>query len=65
MDHQQAVAVSADLLQGYRVDVAGNALPAQETVDDFNVRNLGLQIRYRYELAPLSYSICGVWTWRL
>jgi hypothetical protein len=24
-------------------------------VDDFNVANLGFQIRYRYELAPLSY----------
>jgi hypothetical protein len=24
-------------------------------VDDFSVSNLGFQIRYRYELAPLSY----------
>jgi hypothetical protein len=24
-------------------------------VDDFSVKNLGFQIRYRYELAPLSY----------
>ena len=26
-----------------------------EPVDDFSVRKLGFQIRYRYELAPLSY----------
>ena len=26
-----------------------------EPVDDFSVRNLGLQLRYRYEFAPLSY----------
>ena len=24
-------------------------------VDDFSVTNLGFQVRYRYELAPLSY----------
>ena len=30
-------------------------MPSDEPVDDFNVSNLGLQIRYRYELAPLSY----------
>ena len=30
-------------------------MPTDEPVDDFNVRNLGFQIRYRYELAPLSY----------
>jgi hypothetical protein len=50
----QAVAVNARLRQGYRV-IAGNAVESSETVDDFSVRNLGFQIRYRYELAPLSY----------
>jgi hypothetical protein len=51
----QAIAVNADLRQGYRVDTAGNAIPTDEPVDDLSVRNLGLQIRYRYEIAPLSY----------
>lgn len=51
----QAIAVNADVRQGYRIDPTGTALPTQETVEDFSVRNLGLQIRYRYELAPLSY----------
>lgn len=51
----QAIAVNADLRQAYRVDPSGVALPSVEPVEDFSVRNLGLQIRYRYELAPLSY----------
>jgi hypothetical protein len=51
----QAIAVNADIRQGYRIDPAGTAVPTQETVEDFSVRNLGLQIRYRFELAPLSY----------
>ncbi|MFC4309268.1 DUF5916 domain-containing protein [Steroidobacter flavus] len=51
----QAVAVNADIRQGYRVDPSGNALPTDEVVNDFSVRNLGLQVRYRFEIAPLSY----------
>jgi hypothetical protein len=51
----QAVAVNADIRQGYRVDLSGNAVPTQETLEDLSVRNLGLQIRYRFEIAPLSY----------
>jgi hypothetical protein len=30
-------------------------LAVNETLDDFGLNNLGFQIRYRYELAPLSY----------
>jgi hypothetical protein len=33
----------------------GEALASTDVVDDFSVRNLGFQIRYRYELGPLSY----------
>lgn len=51
----QAIGVNARLRQGYRVDAAGNAVASDEPVDDFSVRNLGFQLRYRYELAPLSY----------
>lgn len=51
----QAIGLDADLLQAYRVDARGNAVPTAEPIDDFSVRNLGFQIRYRYELAPLSY----------
>jgi hypothetical protein len=51
----QAIAVNAELRQGYRLTRAGNVLPSDEPIDDFSVRNLALQIRYRYELGPLSY----------
>jgi hypothetical protein len=37
------------------VDGSGSAVPTAEPVDDISVRNLGFQIRYRYELAPLSF----------
>ncbi|HEY0940112.1 MAG TPA: hypothetical protein VGE08_08455 [Steroidobacter sp.] len=47
--------MSADIRQGYRIDLTGNAMPTDEAVDDFTVRNLGLQLRYRYEIGPLSY----------
>jgi len=51
----QAIALNAKLRQAYRVDDAGNAIASDDPVQDFSVRNLGLQIRYRFELAPLSY----------
>lgn len=51
----QAIGIDARLGQAYRVDPAGNALETNDAVDDFNVRNLGFQLRYRYEMAPLSY----------
>ena len=34
---------------------AATPIATDDAVDDFSVRNLGFQIRYRYELAPLSY----------
>jgi hypothetical protein len=51
----QAIALDADLRQAYRVGATGHALATDELVEDFSVRNLGFQIRYRYEVAPLSY----------
>jgi hypothetical protein len=51
----QAIALDADLRQAYRVGATGHALATDDLVEDFSVRNLGFQIRYRYELAPLSY----------
>jgi hypothetical protein len=30
-------------------------VPTDEVIEDFNVRTLGLQVRYRFEIAPLSY----------
>ncbi len=51
----QTLAIDAQLRRGYRVDASGNAIASDEPIDDFSVRTLGFQIRYRYELAPLSY----------
>lgn len=51
----QAIGLSAQLRQAYRVNPGGDAIPTDEPVDDLAVSNLGFQIRYRYELAPLSY----------
>jgi hypothetical protein len=51
----QTLAIDAQLQQAWRVDASGNAVASDEHIDDFNVRTLGFQIRYRYELAPLSY----------
>jgi hypothetical protein len=51
----QALAIDARLRQAWRVDPSGRARPVDDPVDDFSVRNLGFQVRYRYELAPLSY----------
>jgi hypothetical protein len=51
----QAIGVNARARQGYRVDTRGNAIATDELLEDFSVRNLALQLRYRFELAPLSY----------
>ena len=51
----QAIALNAKIRQAYRVDDAGNAIASDDPVGDFSVRNLALQIRYRFEIAPLSY----------
>jgi hypothetical protein len=51
----QAIGLDARARGGYRVAANGRAVASAEDVEDFSVRNLGLQIRYRYELAPLSY----------
>lgn len=51
----QAIGVNAAAKQGYRVDSFGTAVPTAEPIDDFHVQNLAFQIRYRFEIAPLSY----------
>lgn len=50
----QALAISAKATGAYRV--LANTQPAMtgEEVPDFGVRNLGFQVRYRYEVAPMS-----------
>jgi len=57
----QAIGLDARLRQAWRVDVDGTPVAVDEPVDDFSLRNLGFQVRYRYELAPLSdlYVVYG------
>jgi hypothetical protein len=50
----QTLAVGAKLRQAYEIDPEGRAVPSDEHVDGLGVANLGFQIRYRYEIAPLS-----------
>lgn len=51
----QAIGLHAPLRDAWRVSTGGRALPSDDPVDDISVRNLGVQLRYRYQLAPLSY----------
>jgi hypothetical protein len=51
----EAIGLDARAEQAWRVQPDGTPLAADEPVDDFSLRNLGFQVRYRYELAPLSY----------
>jgi hypothetical protein len=57
----QALGLDARLLQAYRVNGGMRAVAVDDPVADFSVRQLGFQIRYRYELAPLSdlYVVYG------
>jgi hypothetical protein len=51
----QAIAIDARIRESWRVDSTGTAARSSDEIDDFSVRNLGFQIRYRYEIAPLSF----------
>ena len=50
----QAIGMDARLTQAWRTEADGTPVPVDDHVDDFSLRNLGFQVRYRYELAPLS-----------
>ncbi|MGI9286378.1 MAG: DUF5916 domain-containing protein [Pseudomonadales bacterium] len=62
----QWVGVEADALQGFALSSSGRPRRSGTAVDDFSVSDTALQIRYRYELAPLSdiflvYTRGGLW----
>ncbi|GIX38270.1 MAG: hypothetical protein KatS3mg127_1509 [Silanimonas sp.] len=50
----EAIAIDAEARALWRVDGAGVARRTGEALDDFALQNLGFQLRYRYEIAPLS-----------
>ncbi len=51
----EAIGLDAQALQAWRVAPDGMPLAVDEPLADFGLRNLGFQVRYRYELAPLSH----------
>ncbi|MDB6164166.1 MAG: hypothetical protein JWL98_1598, partial [Xanthomonadaceae bacterium] len=50
----ETIALDARTRQAWRVAPDGTPVASNDPVSDFSLRNLGFQIRYRYELAPLS-----------
>jgi len=57
----QALAIDAPLRQAWRAAADGTPVPTSDPIGDFSLANLGFQIRYRRELAPLSdlYVVYG------
>lgn len=51
----QVIGLDSRLRGAWEVAPNGRAVASAQAVDDFNVRNLGVQLRYRYRLAPLSW----------
>jgi hypothetical protein len=51
----EAIGLDAKARQGWRVAADGTPVASDDEIPDIGLRNLGFQIRYRYELAPLSY----------
>jgi hypothetical protein len=50
----ETIALNAHALRAWRVAPDGTPVASNDPVSDFSLRDLGFQIRYRYELAPLS-----------
>ena len=50
----QWVSVTADALSGHQLSGSGRISPSTTPVSDFSFSDTALQIRYRYQLAPLS-----------
>jgi hypothetical protein len=50
----EAIGLDADARALWRAAPNGVATRTDEALDDFALRNLGFQVRYRYQIAPLS-----------
>ena len=50
----EAIGLDAEARVLWRVAPGGAASRTTEPLDDFALRNLGFQVRYRYQIAPLS-----------
>lgn len=51
----EALGLDAQALRSYALAADGTPVDIGRQHADFGLRNLGFQVRYRYELAPLSY----------
>ncbi len=51
----EALGLDAEAKRAWRISADGKPVRSNDVLDDFAVRNLGFQVRYRYEFAPLSY----------
>jgi Domain of unknown function (DUF5916) len=51
----EALGLDAEAKRSWRVAADGTPVRSADAVPDFALRNLGFQVRYRYEFAPLSY----------
>ena len=50
----QWVGIDAEIVDGYQLDASGNLRSSSVASSDFSVSDTALQVRYRYQLAPLS-----------
>ena len=57
----EALGFNADSPRPWRIGVGGRPVESRDAVSPFSLRNMGFQVRYRYELAPLSnlYVVYG------
>jgi hypothetical protein len=57
----QAIAIDATAKQARRLVPGGQLVDSTATIEDFQLRNLGFQVRYRYQLDPRSdvYVVYG------
>jgi Domain of unknown function (DUF5916) len=51
----ETLGLDAEAKRAWRVAGDGTPVRSSDALDDFALRNLGFQVRYRYEFAPLSY----------
>ncbi|MBT4522915.1 MAG: hypothetical protein HOC23_23185, partial [Halieaceae bacterium] len=62
----QWVGIQAEAISGFDIGGSGHLRPSGRPVEDFSLSRTALQIRYRYEIQPLSdiflvYSRGGLW----
>ncbi len=51
----EVLGLDAEAKRAWRVASDGTPVRSNDALDDFALRNMGFQVRYRYEFAPLSY----------